>query len=79
LPVGTLSVADRTPGVVVPGVNVTPIWQLFPAATEFGVQEAGAEKSSAFGPEIAIPEISAAAPPAFKIVALCGALVALSL
>jgi hypothetical protein len=71
LPAGTLRVAERIPGVVVPGMNMTPIWQLFPAATGLGVQDAGEVKSAAFGPEIAIPVISAAEAPVFRIVTFC--------
>jgi len=58
--VGTLRVAVRIPGVVGAGANATLIWQVFPAAMGFGVHADGAEKSPAFGPEIAIAPIETA-------------------
>jgi hypothetical protein len=60
-------------------VNVTPIWQLLPAGTGFGVQPADKEKSPALAPEILIPETSSAAPPEFRIVTFCGTLATPSL
>jgi hypothetical protein len=74
--VGRLSVAVRTPGVVIAGENVTLSWQFCPAGI---VHEDDVEKSLAFGPVMVTLPTCAGAVPELATVTACDGLDAPSL